>query len=275
MGFGRVGAMINIWVVLALIAAGASSILGCSSLDRDDRTDHSELIIGVAASLHPVLIQLEPLLNEATGTDIVFVAGASGTISHQITQGAPFDVFLSADRATVSRLSELNLLDDDQIIEFARGSLAAVSTFNPLLNADLVSLPNDPRATRIAIANPDVAPYGKAAKDLLMAHDNWVSVEKRVVYSGNVLQALEFARTGNVDVAYVSRSVIVNNNHEGLWTIQSFGATETIGPVQVAAVINRSAKRDIARHFIDALQSEKARDVLAVYGYAPVTGEDY
>ena len=133
-----------------------------------------------------------------------FTFGPSGSLARQISSGAPYDVFLSADQARVKDLIASGDLLPDSAVNYAQGRLALWSKdgkFHSL--TDLVA------ATHISIANPAIAPYGLAAKQALEKSGLWEKVAPKIVYGESVRQALEYAESGNADAALTAWSLVV------------------------------------------------------------------
>ena len=228
--------------------------------------DRPELIVGAASSLLPLLEELGPVFEDETQIDLNITYGASGIIARQIEQGAPIDVFLSADRMLADQLAEDGLLREDSIITIGLGVLVAV---RPQDGETATFLD----ARRIAIANPETAPYGAAAKRILEASGIWGQVEHRVVYAESALQALQFVRTAEADIGMVPLSLIAQGSHgveriEGV--IYAFFEESVF---QTAAIVAASRQVDDAARFIDYLTSPAAQSLLVKYGYEPAPQE--
>lgn len=166
-----------------------------------------EVLVGAAASLSAVLPDLTAAYERETGRPVTTTVGSSGQLTQQIRQGAPIAVFLSADVPWVDSLAAGGFILPESRAVYARGRLAlwsrdtaaAFTRIEDLLSADV---------GRIAIANPAFAPYGRAAREALGAAGLWNEVEPRLVIAENVRQALQFAETGNVDVAFVAHTLV-------------------------------------------------------------------
>ena len=226
--------------------------------------DRPELIVGAASSLLPLLEEIEPVFENEAQIELTITYAASGIIARQIEQGAPFDVFLSADQALADRLAQSGLLAEDSIVLIGQGLLV---TIRPRDGGAATFLD----ARRIAIANPETAPYGAAAKRLLRANGIWDQIEDRVVYAESALQALQFVRTAEADIGLVPLSLAAQGS-DGVERIDDmeYGDPASEPITQIAAIVASSSRTAQANRFIDYLTSSAAQDLLLKYGYAPV-----
>jgi len=182
---------------LALCSAGAA------------RAEPPGVSVAAAASLKPVLDELAAAFQRREpNTPLRVSYGASATLLAQLANGAPFDLFLSADREEPARAAERGLADGAPFL-FAHGQLAVwVPNGSPLrLERDGLAALEDPSVRRIAIANPDVAPYGRAARAALESAGLWSRLGPRLVTGRNVAQAAQFAESGNAEAALVALSL--------------------------------------------------------------------
>lgn len=223
--------------------------------------DRPELIVGAASSLLPFLEELEPIFENEVEIDLTITYAASGIIARQIEQGAPIDVFLSADQALAAQMAVDGVLREDSIVAIGQGILVAVRPHDGETTSFL-------DARRIAIANPETAPYGAAAKRLLEVKGIWDQIEDRVVYGESALQALQFVRTAEADIGLVPLS-LVSRGSEGIERVED-GPYGDPGIVQTAGIVAASTQAAHARRFIDYLTSPAARTLLMRYGYLPL-----
>lgn len=166
----------------------------------------ARLRVAAASDLRHVLPAIVGRFEPGRNVSVEVVYGSSGQLTQQIKQGAPFDVFLSANTRFVEELAAEGLIRSDSVRPYARGrlTLAVGPSAAPLISgpADLAR----PEIKAIAIANPDVAPYGIAAREALEAAGLWESLGGKVVRAESVDQARQFLATGNADAAFVSAS---------------------------------------------------------------------
>ena len=169
----------------------------------------AELKVAAAADLAFAFEEVGKAFTAKTGTKVKFSFGSTGLLAKQIREGAPFDLFAAANISFVDEVVEAGRCDGATKSLYARGRVVAWWRSDlaapPTTLADLA----DPRFKKIAIANPEHAPYGRAAREALMAAGVWATVEPKLVFGENVQQTLKFATTGNADVAIVALSLAI------------------------------------------------------------------
>lgn len=188
------------FLLLAMLACGCSGRSGSTVAVEPLR-------IAAASDLQAVMPRLAERFKAETGVDVVATFGASGQLAQQIKQGAPFDVFLAANRKYVSDLAGEKAIDPLTVRDYAVGSLVlaiADSAEGTVKGLDDLRAPS---IKRIALANPEIAPYGAAAKQALTRSKLWDDLESKRVQSESVRQALQFVQTGNAEVAFVGSSI--------------------------------------------------------------------
>lgn len=168
-------------------------------------------VIAAASSLNGVLDRINKTFNEETNEQVRISFGSSGNLTRQIIQGAPFELFLSADKSYVAALYDRGLADGSGDV-YAVGRLVLfVPTDSTLLIdpslEDLRTALVDGRLKRLAIANPEHAPYGRAAQEVLQNHLLWLPLQGRLLFAENVAQAAQFTVSGDVDAGIISYSI--------------------------------------------------------------------
>src|SRR5215207_5354167 len=166
--------------------------------------------VAAASDLTLAFEELGKLFEQRTGQKVSFSFAASGALAKQLSQGAPFDLFAAANPTFVDSAVKAGACDGSSKALYARGHVVARSKRG---GAKLTALSELASAAiqHIAIANPDHAPYGKAAREALLAAGVWSAVERKIVHAENVRQALQFAETGNADVAIVALSLVAHD----------------------------------------------------------------
>jgi molybdate transport system substrate-binding protein len=242
---------------LAIVA-----LTGCGNA----ATGRPPVRIAAAASLTAAFGELGPMFENASGQSVTFSFGSSGLLAKQIREGAPFDLFAAADVASVDSVIAAKAADPASKRVYARGRIAvwlrSGGVEPPATLAELA----DPRFTRIAIASPVHAPYGIAAKEALVASHVWRDVESRLVFGENVRQSLQFAETGNVDVAIVAVSLIAADRENPFIVIpESLHAPIT----QALVICTGGGNRAGAEAFATFLATPEAVAVMARHGFQP------
>jgi molybdate transport system substrate-binding protein len=209
-------------------------------------TRAADLIVAAASDLAP----LTPKLERAYKEKIRFTLASSGSLKQQIENGAPFDVFLSANEQYVKDLAVAGLVTDATI--YATGRIALWSP-----NGSVSSLADLKKksVTHIAIPNPQHAPYGVAARQALESQGVWKDVEPKIVYGENVRQALQFAESGNVEAVITSWTLLIGKG--------TLLPAEWHSPIrQTGAVVKSSNQPDAARRFLKFLLSPEIQKIL-------------
>ncbi|GIW01195.1 molybdate ABC transporter substrate-binding protein [Roseiflexus sp.] len=251
-----------ILIALLLVASGCSAApaplapLNASS---------SELVVAAAADLTPAFQEIGKRFEEQTGIRVAFNFGSTGQLAQQIERGAPFDLFYAANKSFIEELNAKGMVIPDTIELYAQGRITLWtrpdSPLKPERVADLV----DPVYQRIAIANPEHAPYGQAAKEALERAGVWEKVQPRLVFGENVAQTLTLADTGNVDVAIVALSLSVQGN--GNWTLIPAELHPDHPLLQMAAVVAGTPREQEARRFIAFVNSPEGHAIMKKHGF--------
>ena len=252
--------MKRLFIVFLMVATVSCGPLAC----REKQTSPPELIVAAAANLTDAFAEIGPRFTTRTGIRVVFSFGATADLSKQIENGAPFDVFTSADTTHVELLEREGLLSPGTRALYARGRLAMWLPPGSNLKIERIEDITAKAFERIAVAKPDVAPYGKATVESLRALGIWNQLEARVVYAQSVSQARQYAATGNAEVAFIPLALMKPG--EGSYIEVS---EELHAPIdQALGVIKASTKQTAARQFVDFLLSQEGQELLVKKGYS-------
>src|SRR4030095_15210530 len=189
----------------ALVLLSLVLILSCSSAPRVQHT--GELTVAAAADLTGAFEEIGREFQSSTNTKVIFNFGSSGLLAKQIENGAPIDLFAAANLDYINQLEQKGLIVPDTKKVYARGRLIIWTLKDSPLGIEKLADLTKPEVKRIAIANPEHAPYGMAARQALERAVLWESVKPKLVYGENVRQTLQYAQTGNVEVAIVALSL--------------------------------------------------------------------
>ncbi|TAN79889.1 MAG: molybdate ABC transporter substrate-binding protein [Gallionella sp.] len=225
-----------------------------------------KITIAAAADLKFALDEIVVLFNKAHPADQVeTIYGSSGKFQTQIRQGAPFDLYFSADIAYPRALAAEGLAASE-VQPYAVGRIVLWSMSrdaNKLALADLA----DPAIRKIAIANPKHAPYGKRAEEALKAAGMWEKVEAKLVYGENVAQVAQFVQTGNAQVGIVALSLALGPElaKRGGYALISDKLHQPLE--QGFIVTERASANPLAQAFARFMAGQEARAVMARYGF--------
>jgi molybdate transport system substrate-binding protein len=229
-----------------------------------------ELHIAAAADLQPVLPTLAAQYEKATGVKIIASFGSSATLTQQITNGDPQDIFLSADYVHPEQLVAANLTTSHIPVPYAHGVLVLWarkdSPAQPLTLDSLTS----PKVQKIAIANGLHAPYGFAAEKALASLHLTDKVASKLVVAENVGQTAQFAESGNAQVGIISLTIASSPHFRDLGTFARFPPHSYPEIRQCAVVLKSSKNQEEAQKFVDWLTSASIQQSLTKFGLDPV-----
>jgi len=221
------------------------------------------LAVYAAADLVFAFKEIVPLFEKSTGVKVTLVLGSTGNLATQIAHGAPADVFFAADHSFVDGLSARDAVIPGTQSLYAQGRIVlAVSKKAGVAVRDLRDLVSA-EVRRIAIANPAHAPYGRAARQALEARGLWERVQPKLVYGENIRQTLQFVQTGAVEAGIVALSVV-----DVPEVVAVPVDPKLYRPLnQMAAVVKRSARPELALAFIQFLNGAEGRPIMKRYGF--------
>ena len=219
--------------------------------------------LAVASNFIKPMAALQAAFEQRSGHRLLVSYGSSGRLYAQITNGAPFDVFLSADNTKAVALDSIGLaLTKPQV--YATGRIVLWSKDSGVKVLGLQSL-DDPLVTKVALANPRLAPYGLAAVQTLENAGLYVGVQSKIVLGENIAQAYQFAYTRSAQLGFVALSQVLNEvPQEDYWLVPD----ELHEPIhQSAVLLNRAANNVAAEEFFEFLLSPDAARLISNFGY--------
>jgi len=236
-------------------------LAGCSQ----GHVDHGkkEIVVGAAADLTPAFEELGREFEQEAGIHVTFSFGSTGTLTQQIENGAPIDVFAAANVEFVDQLEREGLIIPDTKAMYARGRLTIWTRKEREPAVARIEDLAQPSVARVAIANPEHAPYGKAAREALESAGVWAAVEPKIVYGENIRQTMQYAQTGNADVAITALSLSVTS--DGRWTLVPEELHKPLD--QALAVLKSTRSEGEARRFALFINSPRGRSTMRKYGF--------
>lgn len=253
--------------LLSLATLLLSLLTACAQPDGKP-PQRPPLTVAAASDLQYAFSELGRLFEEQTGQPVVFSFGSTGNLAKQIEHGAPIDLFAAANVSFVDGLIEQGMLLPETKQLYARGRLTlAINLAAGVSLTDLADLAL-PHIKRIAIANPEHAPYGLAAKEALISAGLWEELQPKLVYGENIRQALQFVQTGNAEAGLIARSVA-----DVPQISYTMVAEELHNPlIQALAVTKGRPQEAAAREFAAFVMSPQGQRILQSYGFAPPEG---
>lgn len=223
----------------------------------------AELTVAAASDLTPAFDEIGRAFESTYKTKVVFVYGSTGMLTRQIENGAPVDLFAAASMSYIDELDQKGLIIPDSKAIYAIGRITLWTPAESTLRLEGIKDLARPEVMRIAIANPDHAPYGLAARQALESAGIWDAVKPKLVYGDNIRQTLQYAQTGNVDVAIVALSL--SQQSHGRWSLIP---EELHKPLEQGLAIIKSTKREQdARTFAAFLTGPQGRAIMQKYGF--------
>lgn len=242
-------------------------VLASSSCKKEAASGTSSEPIKVAAAsdLAFAFKAVGAAFTTKTGAEVKFTFGSTGQLAKQISEGAPYDVFAAANVSFVDEVVKAQACDGATKAMYARGRIVVWSkkSGDVAAPAALMDL-EDARFVKIAIANPEHAPYGKAAKQALEASGLWDKVQPKIVYGENISQTLQFAQTGNAEAAIAALSLAIVAE-DGAYFLVDESLHKPID--QALVVCKRGASVTVARQFAEFVGSPEGRTIMKRFGF--------
>ncbi len=238
--------------LLALLASAASS-LPCAA---------GEVKVAVAANFTEAAKEIGVLFEKATGDQAVFSFGSTGQLFTQITQAAPFEVFLAADRKTPKKAVAQGFAVPDSLFTYATGKVVLFSKTKDLVKGEETL--KEGKFAKIAIANPETAPYGAAGVEVMKKLGVYDALARKIVQGNNIAQTYQFVETGNAEVGFVALSQVINKDEGSRWVVPD-NLYATIA--QDAVLLKQGEGNPAAKAFLTFLKGPRARAVKEKYGY--------
>ncbi|MDR3634513.1 MAG: molybdate ABC transporter substrate-binding protein [Isosphaeraceae bacterium] len=248
------------------------SALGCGgspTVPANVAAPKPKLHIAAASDLQVALPVLAERFTKRTGTEVSLTFDASGRLARQIKEGAPYDVFLAANRSFVQGLADDGLVQPNSVHPYALGSL--VLAIYPEVAGAVQSIADLslPEVKKIALANPATAPYGAAGKQALERAGLWAKLEPRIVQSDSVRQALQFVETGNAEAGLVGKSGALASKKIQVVDVDK-GLYDPI--VQALGIVARTKLSSDAQRFCEFMLSQEGQAGLLEFGFEKADG---
>lgn len=224
--------------------------------------------VAAASDLQAVLPAIAAQFEKETGRKVQVVFGSSGNFFAQIQNGAPFDVFLSADIDHPRRLERAGLAERETFYEYATGRIVLWTRTDSGIDLRKgLSMLTEAAVRRIAVANPEHAPYGRAAVAALRHEALYDRVRGKLVLGENISQAAQFVQSGNADVGILALSLALAPALKGAGVFVEIPASLHPPIEQAAVVLSSSKHKAVARSFVDALKKPESISILRSYGF--------
>ncbi len=242
-----------------------TSLLILAGLTSSASSDADSVAVAVAANFHAPMETLVQVFETQANHDVTLISGSTGGLYAQIVNGAPYDVFIAADTRRPALLASSGRGVARSQVTVAIGQLVLWSADRNLIDGRDLSLLRDSRIRFLAIANPDLAPYGEAARQTLVAMDLWESWASRLVYGQNIAQAYAMVSTGNAELGLIARAQVSAETRAGGYLLVPQALYEPIR--QDAILLERGAGNAAATALLAFLSTPEAKAVIRGFGY--------
>jgi molybdate transport system substrate-binding protein len=227
-----------------------------------------EITVAAAADLQFAIQDIAARFEKETGTTVKVVYGSSGNFFQQIQNGAPFDLFFSANADYAKKLEGAGLIEPGTFYEYATGKIVlwVPSDSKVDLSHSLRAL-LDPAVRKVAIANPEHAPYGQAAVAALKNENIYQQVSGKLVMGENISQAASFVLAGSADAGMIALSLALSPNMKAKGRYVEIPAADYPPIRQACVLLKSSQKKDAARAFLEYVKTPAISAVLRQYGF--------
>lgn len=223
----------------------------------------AEIRVAVAANFSATVKPLITQFEHDSGHTVLASFGASGKFYTQIHQGAPFDLFLSADSSTPQKLADEGLASAASLRTYAIGQLMLWSAKNDFIDAQGKILQTD-RFRHLALAQPKLAPYGLAAQQVMENLHLWDKLQPKLVFGENISQTQQFIDSGNAELGFIALSQLPPGNKGSVWRVPD----SLYAPIrQQMVILNAAQNKAAVSQFWQFLQSPAAQNVIRASGY--------
>lgn len=253
----------SLWPRILVLGGVLLGLSGCSSgASNSDKDATTSVVIAAASDLRFAFTDLGAQFEDATGIGVTFTFGSSGQLKEQIINGAPFDLFASANEQFALDVVDANKGWPETVEPYALGRIVMMARSGIDVPTTITELVREDFA-RIAIANPTHAPYGIAAREALQSVGIYDEVKSRLVFGENVSDTLRLIETGNVDAAIVALSLVIAGD-----VPYELIPDNVHTPLKQSIVVTKTGDNESnARKFIEFLSSENGRRVMESYGF--------
>jgi molybdate transport system substrate-binding protein len=228
--------------------------------------------VAAAADLKFAMAELAAQFEKASGAKLDVTYGSSGNFLTQIENGAPFDLFFSADSEYPKKLEAAGLAEPGTLREYAAGRIVIWTPSDNEINAATDGWKRllAQRVKKIAIANPEHAPYGRAAVAAIKKAGIYEQVKDKLVYGENISQAAEFVQSGNAQAGIVALSLALSPamKNGNRWEIPA----DSYPPIKQAVIVLKASKnKDASRRFLEFVDGPQGREILQRFGFSVPT----
>jgi molybdate transport system substrate-binding protein len=226
------------------------------------------ITVAAAADLQFAMQDVAAQFQKKTGKEVKLIYGSSGNFFQQLQNGAPFDMFFSADLDYARKLESAGLTEPGSYYEYARGRIVIwVLNDSKLDLGSGVKVLLNPSIAKIAVANPQHAPYGRAAVAAMLKEGIYDRVKDKLVLGENILQTASFVMSGSADAGIVALSLALSPNMKAKGRYFEVPAGDYPPIKQACVILNSSKNKETAEQFLSFIKTAEAADTLRMYGF--------
>lgn len=238
-------------------------LIGCAN--QNEETEKVSLTISAAVSLTDALEEIKEIYQEEHDVELTFNLGGSGSLAQQIQQGAPADVFISANQTWMDTLAEEEYILADTRSDVTGNNLVLIAEeSSPIAYQSFTEIAPDD-VEKIAIGNPESVPAGEYTEEALRHLNIWDKLEEKLVFGKDVRQVLTYVETGNAEIGFVYESDAIQSDEIKILATAEARSHEPI--TYPIAVIKETKHEEAAKAFVDYMNSDEAQEILAKYGF--------
>lgn len=254
----------NLIIGLLILISILMIMTGCNK--KPIEIKKKELTIAAASDLTKAFTEIGVIFEKKYNCELTFTFGSTGTQKEQVANGAPFDIFAAADEKAIEELEKDGIVIENSKSLYALGRIGlVVQNKIPLEADDLKDLLN-PQIKKIAIANPEHAPYGLAAKQALESAGIWDQVKDKLVYGKNIVDTMTLVTTGNAEAGIIAISI--KDDDQVKFSLIDSNLHKPLR--QAMGIIKTTENEELARKFIQYVNSEEGRKIMIKYGFSKV-----
>lgn len=257
-------------LIVSLFIAGCSDKtneeLSSDSSEDKNKTKPTELTVSAAISLTDALHDIQEIYEKENNVKLTFNFGGSGTLAQQIQQGAPVDVFISANQDWMDTLEEEDALIDSTRDNVTENSLVLITGKDSSIEYESMEDISADDIDQIAIGNPESVPAGNYTKQTLENIDLWNELEDKLILAKDVRQVLTYVESGNADIGFVYASDALTSDQINILTHSESSWHDPI--TYPGAIISDTKNEDEATEFLNFLFSDEAQKIMEDYGFS-------
>ncbi len=228
----------------------------------------ANLSIAAASDLNFAFKEIVASFEQASGDHVALTLGSSGNFFAQIQNGAPFDLYFSADIGYPKKLEDAGLTVPGSLYRYAIGRVVIwIPNTSPLDLSQGMTTLRDPRIKKLAVANPKHAPYGRAAVAALEYAQVYDAVKDKLVFGENISQAAQFVESGAADVGIIALSLALAPAMQSRGKYWEIPAETHPALEQAAVIVKQSSRQEEAKRFLDFVRSAQGQAIMTRYGF--------